>query len=266
MSAHDRAFGESLSGRMRRFSRSGSWCRRGIRKAGCTGSSAPGLCGCGRRCRRPSRGRGRTSRRIRLLGERDAAEMGADADQHLPLVVPRLNARSRRRVGQAGELDVLSLFDLFLGAVIDVDRLAAPEHLDHLPHLRSGDIDLDRRAGGDRRRIRISSAKPTGPASQRPRWRRPRRWRRKESRGAYAPPKTWSSRRHLSRSCRVPPALKAVDANRRAAADRPRQPGKGRTARAAAFYWHPWQRVQARYHAIAQVLPKCRTVPAQPLV
>src|SRR5262252_9422472 len=43
-----------------------------------------------------------------LMHDRDAAEMGADADQHLPLVMAGLDARRvRLRVGQLGDVDVL---------------------------------------------------------------------------------------------------------------------------------------------------------------
>src|SRR5262245_63610492 len=67
------------------------------------------------------------------MGDRDAAEVRADSDQHLPLIVTRLDARRiRLRVRQLRHVNVLRLLDLLLGAVIDVDRLAAPEHLDHL--------------------------------------------------------------------------------------------------------------------------------------
>jgi hypothetical protein len=90
------------------------------------------------------------------MRDRDAAEMGADADQHLPLLVLRLDARGvGLRVGQPGDIDVLRLFDLLLGAVIDEDRLAAPEHLDRLAFLDRGQIDLDRRAGGNGRSVGV---------------------------------------------------------------------------------------------------------------
>ena len=90
------------------------------------------------------------------MRERDAAEMGADADQHQPLVLAGLDALLvGLRIGQAAKLDVARLVDLFLGAVADEDRLAAPEHLDDLALGDRGEVDLDRGAGGDRRSIRV---------------------------------------------------------------------------------------------------------------
>ena len=47
------------------------------------------------------------------------------------------------------------LLDLLLGAVIDEDRLAAPEHLDHLAFDDRRQIDLDRRTGRDGRGVRV---------------------------------------------------------------------------------------------------------------
>src|SRR5262245_46890208 len=47
-----------------------------------------------------------------LMDDRDAAEMGADADQHLPLLVAGLDARGiRLRVGQLRHVDVLRILD-----------------------------------------------------------------------------------------------------------------------------------------------------------
>ena len=57
--------------------------------------------------------------------------------------------------GRLDERNLAGVFDLLLGAVADVDRLAAPEHLDVLSFGDRGQIDLDRRAGRDRRGIRI---------------------------------------------------------------------------------------------------------------
>ena len=72
VSAHDRTLENNPS----RISRSGSWCRREMRKAAGRDSSAPGLCGCGRRCRIASRGRGRTSRHIRPGGRAGCSRDG----------------------------------------------------------------------------------------------------------------------------------------------------------------------------------------------
>src|SRR6266700_4487824 len=57
-----------------------------------------------------------------LMGDWDAAEVGADSDQHLPLRMAGLDARRiRLRVGQLRHVDVFRLLDLLFGAVIDVD-------------------------------------------------------------------------------------------------------------------------------------------------
>src|SRR6266404_2770612 len=70
---------------------------------------------------------------IALMGNRDAAEMGADADHDEPLLVPLLDPRLvRLRIGQARDRHAAGLVDLLLGPVADVDRLAPPEHLDVL--------------------------------------------------------------------------------------------------------------------------------------
>src|SRR5215467_2471194 len=54
-----------------------------------------------------------------LMRDRDAAEVGADADQDGPLVMTGLDPRRvRLRVGQLGDVDVLGILDLLLGAVI----------------------------------------------------------------------------------------------------------------------------------------------------
>ena len=93
---------------------------------------------------------------IALMGDRDAAEMGADADHHQPLVVAFLDpGRIRLRIGQAGDVDLLRFLDLLLGAVADVDRLAAPEHLDVLAFGDRRQIDFDRRARRNGRGIRV---------------------------------------------------------------------------------------------------------------
>src|SRR4030081_2952194 len=65
---------------------------------------------------------------IALMGDRNAAEMGADADQDQPLVVTFLDTLAvRLRIGKARDVDLLRLFDLFLAAVPDEDRLGTPE-------------------------------------------------------------------------------------------------------------------------------------------
>src|SRR3990170_5888040 len=71
---------------------------------------------------------------LTLMGDRNAAEMRADADDHQPLVLARLDAGLvALRIGQAGDVNRSGVVDLLLGAVADVDRLAAPEYLDVLP-------------------------------------------------------------------------------------------------------------------------------------
>src|SRR6478672_9588532 len=71
---------------------------------------------------------------VALMGERNAAEMRADADDHQPLIVALLHALGiRLPVGQGLRIDLLRLLDFFLAAMADEDRLRAPEHLDDLP-------------------------------------------------------------------------------------------------------------------------------------
>src|SRR5439155_20789781 len=87
---------------------------------------------------------------------RDTAEMRADADHDQPLVMARLDPRLiALRIGQARYRHLAGLVDLLLGPVADVDRLAAPEHLDVLSFGDRGQVDLNRRAGRDRRGIRV---------------------------------------------------------------------------------------------------------------
>ena len=64
-------------------------------------------------------------------------------------------ASSLSRIGQARDHHAAGLVDLLLGAMADVDRLAAPEHLDVLSLGNRRQIDLDRRAGRNGRSIRI---------------------------------------------------------------------------------------------------------------
>src|SRR5437879_4712583 len=59
---------------------------------------------------------------VALMGDRDAAEMGTDADQHQPLVVTLLDALGiRLRVRQIRVIGVARLLDLLLRAVADED-------------------------------------------------------------------------------------------------------------------------------------------------
>jgi hypothetical protein len=90
------------------------------------------------------------------MGDRDAAEMRADADHDQPLVVAVLDAGLiGGRVLEIAERDLLGLLDLLLGPVHDVDWLAAPEHLDVLTVSDRGQIDLDRGTGRNRRGVRV---------------------------------------------------------------------------------------------------------------
>src|SRR5262245_62968981 len=67
---------------------------------------------------------------IALMRDRDAAEMGANADHDQPLLVAGLGALLvGLRIGKVPERHLLRFLDLLLGAVADVDRLAAPENL-----------------------------------------------------------------------------------------------------------------------------------------
>src|ERR1700689_339465 len=85
---------------------------------------------------------------VALMRQRDAAEMGADADHHQPLVVAGLDALLvGLRIAQRADVDGARLVHLFLRAVVDEDRLAAPEHLDDLPGGDRREVDVDRRAG-----------------------------------------------------------------------------------------------------------------------
>ena len=87
----------------------------------------------------------------RLVAQRHAAQMGADADQHDPLVVARLHPRLiRLRLDKLGQLHVLGFLDLLVRAVADEDRLALPEHGDPLADHDRRQVDLD---GGQRQHV-----------------------------------------------------------------------------------------------------------------
>ncbi len=122
--------------------------------------------------------------------------MGADADHDQPLVVAVLDAGLiGGGVLEVAERDLLGLIDLLLGPVHDVDRLAAPEHLDVLTVRDRGQIDLDRRAGRDRRGVRIHLGDEGPERGQTARRRRRRLLQRKGNHGVSdGPPKTLSSR------------------------------------------------------------------------
>src|SRR6516165_9271311 len=85
---------------------------------------------------------------ISLMGDRDAAQMGADADHDQPLIVTLLDPRLiGLRIRKLRERYAAGLLDLLLGAMADVDGFAPPEHLDVLPFRDRRQIDLDWRAG-----------------------------------------------------------------------------------------------------------------------
>ena len=87
---------------------------------------------------------------VALIAERDAAEVGAVAVDHQPLVVAGLDALLvGHRVRQALPVDGARLLDFLLGAIAHEDRFAAPEYLDDLPLRDRREVDLDRRAGRD---------------------------------------------------------------------------------------------------------------------
>src|ERR1700685_120841 len=89
---------------------------------------------------------------IAVMSDRDAAEMGADADHHQPLVVAFLDpGLIGLRIAKFGDRHRAGLVDLLLGAVHDVDRLATPEHLDVLPGGNWRQIDFGWRPGPGRR-------------------------------------------------------------------------------------------------------------------
>src|ERR1700737_2482583 len=70
---------------------------------------------------------------LAFMGDRNATQMGADADDDEPLLVPLLDpGLIALRIGKAGNRDRAGLIDLLFGAVADIDRLAAPEYLDIL--------------------------------------------------------------------------------------------------------------------------------------
>ena len=58
-------------------------------------------------------------------------------------------------IGQAGDIHLLRLLDLLLGAVRNEDRLRSPEHFDDLSIGNGREIDFDRGACRDGRGVRI---------------------------------------------------------------------------------------------------------------
>src|SRR6516162_239230 len=81
--------------------------------------------------------------------ERDAAEMGADADDDQPVLF--LHALGvGLPVAQLRDIDGLGFLNLLRRAMGDEDRMAAPHHLDALADLDLADIEL---GGGEREHV-----------------------------------------------------------------------------------------------------------------
>ncbi len=95
--------------------------------------SARGRCGCGPKCRRSSRGRGRTSRRIRPSwpsGMQPRCVQTPMTTSHSGFLT-RLESASGS--GRSASGDVFRRLDLLGRAMAHEDRLAAPFHGDDLP-------------------------------------------------------------------------------------------------------------------------------------
>src|SRR5690242_17627538 len=94
--------------------------------------------------------------KLALVRQRDAAEMGADADHHQPLFVALLDAFAiRLGIAQRAHVYFLRKLYVVLGAVEDEDGLGAPENLDDLSLGDRSEIDLDGSAGGNRRSVGV---------------------------------------------------------------------------------------------------------------
>src|SRR5262245_36797000 len=207
--------------------------------------------------------------------------MGADADQHLPLLVTRLDARRiGLRIRQLGDVDVLRLLDLLLGAMIDVDRLAAPEHLDNLTNGDRRKIDLDRRARRNRRGVGIhlrnqryerrgGSDARDGGGRNIEKVATCRLGRRHRRHGCSSFLVRRPARSPLAPAARTRPRwgrrgssdARHGDAAWRRRANRPlsscKQGAKRRNP--AAFYWHPCQASASRQVRVYVTTIKCRT-------
>src|SRR5258707_9382695 len=90
------------------------------------------------------------------MGDRDAAEVGADADDDQPLVVTLLDpGLVGLRIRKARDRHAAGPLVWVCGRVHGVKGLAPPEPLDVLPRGNRRQVDFDRRAGRDRRCVRI---------------------------------------------------------------------------------------------------------------
>src|SRR5436190_22241843 len=188
------------------------------------------------------------------MGNRDAAKVGANPDHDQPLIVAFLDPRLvGLRIGKAGDVDLARLVDLLLGAVADIDRLAAPEQLDVLAFGDRRQIDIDRRAGRDGRGIRIHLR------NKRPEGRRPadrggssrcdkeeitacRMFRRRRCRHDSKPFLSCSrwNRPPANAYTNAYTTRRRLPAPATGAAERPLFPTQsGGTSSPESFYWHP---------------------------
>src|SRR5690349_1220112 len=71
---------------------------------------------------------------IALMGERNAAQVGAGAAHDQPLFMPLLDPVGvGLGIRKAGKRHALRLFNFLLRTMADEERIATPEHLDDLP-------------------------------------------------------------------------------------------------------------------------------------
>src|SRR5262249_39289639 len=76
-----------------------------------------------------------------LLTERDATEIGADADDHQPVRLLH-SRRIRMRIAARRDVDILRGFNLLWRAVVDEDGLSTPGNRQTLPCLHRREVDL----------------------------------------------------------------------------------------------------------------------------
>ena len=187
---------------------------------------------------------------VALVGERDAAEMGADADHDQPLVVALLDARlvgrgirEARRAGPSAPRRSPS----WCGGMMKIG-LPRQNTLMILAFARSGS---DRPRSGRRRRSSRrpgSSGRSSGTRARQPRRRRPpHRWQCKGNRGVScsAEDAVVTSNPFLSSQPVEPaPAWTPKKRDQEVPARDPRRQSRffgerAKTAHPEAFYWHP---------------------------
>ena len=146
-----------VESRLTSISRSGSWCRRGMRRAADSRFFGAG----------PLRMRPAVSYCEPWQGQNQPSysPWWASGMQprwvQMPITTSHCSwpfltrSLSGSGSGRLDDVDVLGLVDLFLGAMEDEDRLGAPEHLDDLSVGDRREVDFDRRARRDGRGIRI---------------------------------------------------------------------------------------------------------------